>query len=276
MVAGARSQDDFAPLIGRSSRMGFLNVDHGALARFQNGADGNDKRLGLLFIVERDEAQVLGTRERHAADVAFSRFVFDYFGMHGADPFAGQAFIHDPASLGNLGTDNRPDKHLRLEFAHGIFYVDSNFHRARLSIEHWGNKRDPSLENFTRVCLGFDFYLLAITNPGQVRFVRVQFHPQATEVRNDEQLRPCFDVVAFPYALEDHNPGRGRVDLHVVLRRSPLFDLLDLLFIQSPETQLLTDRFQRPLIALAQKLALLRGRLVNLSLGCQQLFLRRK
>ena len=101
VVAGARSQDDFAPLIGRSSRMGFLNVDHGALARFQNGADGNDKRLGL-FIVERDEAQVLGTHERHAADVARSRFVFDYFRMHGADPFAGQAFIHDPASFGYL------------------------------------------------------------------------------------------------------------------------------------------------------------------------------
>ena len=82
----------------------------------------------------------------------------------------------------DLWMDRRVDKHLRFQPAFKIGHVDAYLDSARLVVEHGLDEGDASVELFSRIGFRRNCDILAIPNPGQVRFVRVQVHPHEAQI----------------------------------------------------------------------------------------------
>ena len=122
--------------------------------------------------------------------------------------------------------------------------------------------------------LGPELHLLPVPQPGQVRLVGLQLHPHLRQVGNRVDRTAGLDVHAFLGVLVDHHAADGGVNCHMVDDLAALFDRLDLLGLEAPETELLLRSLHGRLRGLAHQAALAVLQLLDGMEDLEQFFLR--
>ncbi len=164
--------------------------------------------------------------------------------MHRTNPLACHLSSHNLTAAGNLGANNRPDKHLRLQLAAGIIHIHPQLDRPCLRIKNRINKTYLPFEYLPRIGLSRKFNLLPVTNPRQIGFISIQLHPQTRKVRDRVNFCPRVDIHPFRGIFMNNYPAHWCINRYMVNRSACLFDFLDLLLFQSQQPQLLPRCFQ--------------------------------
>ena len=137
------------------------------------------------------------------------------------------------------------DEHLRFQFAVRIGYVDADLDGAGLVVEYRLNERDAAVELLARIGFRSDRDILSVSNPGQVRFVRVQMHPDEIQVGDGVDPIAGFHTLAFLLNLLDDDSAHGGVDRQVVGRLVLLLNVLNLFCGQPQQPEFLPRRAQK-------------------------------
>ncbi len=251
------------------------DIDHGALAGNQGSGLRNGKRQVRIRVLGVHVAQAFAADQRHFADTALAGIVRDFRGMHRADPFAGQHFGNHLSGIRHSGVNLTAHKHVRLQAAVFIAHIDPHLDSARLAGQHRIDKGNPPFECFPRVRLRREGHFLAVAQPLQVGFVRIELNPEFGQIGDGVNPRPGLDIHPLDCVLvNDNAAGRG-VNGNMVRGRFGRFHLLDLLIGQSPKAQFFAGGFDRGLRGSAHDPKLTLIQVFGCLNGLDQLFLRR-
>jgi len=175
--------------------------------------------------------------QRHVADVAVTRLIAHYVGMHRADVFSLQPCRGWPA----VGQDRRAEQglgvHAGLEPAFRVLHDDSNSYGSRRVVEHWLDEPHHTRQRPMRFAFDRHLHRLARFDPGEFRFVDLGHQPYMAQVGDRVERFSLLDVLPVADVLLDHRPADRRVDGHVGLRSAGPQQFIDLGVGNAPQLQ---------------------------------------
>ena len=241
IIIEARAEVHFAAFVGRFFPVRNFNIDDGTLAGFQGGRDRDDER-GVFFHFGYIAQRLCGD-ERHAADIAAAGLVLDHFGMHRADPLAGQGRVHHPAVLRHFRAGDGADKHAGLEFHRRIFNNHTYLGGAGGGMDDRVDERDGARKGFSRIGFSGEFDVAAVAQPLDIAFIGVKLDPDPGKIGDGIDLCAGLYILAFLCVLVDDDAAGGRIDGHVVAWGTARFNPCNLLCGEAPQPEFFTDGF---------------------------------